>query len=50
MCPPLIASASDVETAVRIFGEAIEAVAAHPSEVAGEAAAAGAMHDGEVAG
>ncbi len=27
MCPPLVASARDVETAIRIFGEAIEAVA-----------------------
>ncbi|HXG27168.1 MAG TPA: aminotransferase class III-fold pyridoxal phosphate-dependent enzyme [Candidatus Binatia bacterium] len=28
MCPPLVASASDVETAVRIFGEAVAAAAA----------------------
>jgi 4-aminobutyrate aminotransferase len=27
MCPPLVASASDVDTAVRIFGEAVAAVA-----------------------
>jgi len=50
LCPPLIASAEDVRTAVRIFGEAVDAVAAHPSEVASQAEAAGAMHDGEVDG
>jgi 4-aminobutyrate aminotransferase len=50
LCPPLIASDSDVETALRIFGEAVEAVATHPSELARQATAAGAMHDGEVAG
>jgi 4-aminobutyrate aminotransferase len=50
LCPPLVASASDVETALRIFREAVEAVAAHPSEHARQAAAAGALHDGEVDG
>jgi 4-aminobutyrate aminotransferase len=50
LCPPLIASESDVETALRIFGEAVEAVATNPSEVARQAAAAGALHDGEVDG
>jgi 4-aminobutyrate aminotransferase len=50
LCPPLIASESDVETAVRIFGEAVAAAAAHPSEIAHEAAAAGGLHDGEVDG
>jgi 4-aminobutyrate aminotransferase len=50
LCPPLIASAEDVRTALRIFGEAVDAVAAHPSEVASQAEAAGAMHDGEVDG
>ncbi len=50
LCPPLVASQTDVDTAVRIFGEAIADVAAHPSELARQAAAAGAMHDGEVAG
>jgi 4-aminobutyrate aminotransferase len=50
LCPPLIASESDVETALRIFGEAVEAVATHPSEIARQAAAAGALHDGEVDG
>jgi 4-aminobutyrate aminotransferase len=50
LCPPLVASASDVDTAVRIFGEAVGAVAANPAGVALEAAAAGGMNDGEVAG
>jgi 4-aminobutyrate aminotransferase len=50
LCPPLIASESDIETAMRIFGAAVEAVATQPSETARQAAAAGAMHDGEVAG
>ena len=51
LCPPLVASAEDVATAVRIFGDAVAAAAARPGEVAREAAAAGAMHlDGEVAG
>jgi 4-aminobutyrate aminotransferase len=50
LCPPLIASAEDIRTAVRIFGEAVDAVGSQPSEIAREAAAAGALHDGEVAG
>jgi 4-aminobutyrate aminotransferase len=50
LCPPLIASEADVETAVRIFGEAVDEVATHPSEITRQASAAGAMHDGEVAG
>ena len=50
LCPPLIASEDDIQTAVRIFGEAVDAVASHPSGVARDAAAAGALHDGEVAG
>ena len=50
MCPPLIASADDIQTAVRIFAEAVEAVVAHPAEAARQAAAAGALHDGEVDG
>ncbi len=50
LCPPLIASASDIETGLRIFGEAVAEVVAHPSENARQAAAAGAMHDGEVDG
>ena len=50
LCPPLIASASEVEIAIRIFGEAVDVVAKHPLEIARQAAAAGAMHDGEVDG
>jgi 4-aminobutyrate aminotransferase len=50
LCPPLVVSVDEVDTAVRIFGEAVEAVALHPKEIARQAAAAGAMHDGEVDG
>jgi 4-aminobutyrate aminotransferase len=50
MCPPLIATADDVATALRIFGEAVEVVATHPSEIARQAKAAAALHDGEVDG
>jgi 4-aminobutyrate aminotransferase len=50
LCPPLVASASDVDTAVRIFGEAVADVVARPVEIARAAAAAGALHDGEVDG
>jgi 4-aminobutyrate aminotransferase len=50
LCPPLVASASEVDTAMRIFAEAVADVARHPSEIARQAAAAGALHDGEVAG
>jgi 4-aminobutyrate aminotransferase len=50
LCPPLVASAADVDTAVRLFGEAVEAVAAQPAEIARQAAAANALHDGEVDG
>ncbi|HEY4227817.1 MAG TPA: aminotransferase class III-fold pyridoxal phosphate-dependent enzyme [Candidatus Limnocylindrales bacterium] len=50
MCPPLVASAAEIETGIRIFGEAVAAVAAQPSEAARQAVAAGALHDGEVDG
>ena len=50
LCPPLVVSAEEVDTAVRIFGEAVEAVATHPSEIARQAAAAGGLHEGEVDG
>ncbi|HUQ44007.1 MAG TPA: aminotransferase class III-fold pyridoxal phosphate-dependent enzyme [Candidatus Limnocylindria bacterium] len=50
MCPPLVASAEDIATGIRIFGEAVAEVAAHPAEVSEQASAAGAMHDGEVDG
>jgi len=50
MCPPLVASASEIETGLRIFGEAVAEVAAHPAEVARQAMAANALHAGEVDG
>jgi 4-aminobutyrate aminotransferase len=50
LCPPLVVSSDEMDTAVRIFGEAVEAVATHPKEIARQAAAAGALHDGEVDG
>jgi len=50
LCPPLIATGDDIQVALRIFAEAVEAVASHPSEIARQAAAAGALHDGEVDG
>jgi 4-aminobutyrate aminotransferase len=50
LCPPLVASAADVDTAVRLFGEAVAVAAADPAGTARHAAAAGAMHDGEVDG
>jgi 4-aminobutyrate aminotransferase len=50
MCPPLIVSADEMATALRIFGEAIAAVAAHPAEIIEDAAEAEALHEGEVAG
>jgi 4-aminobutyrate aminotransferase len=50
MCPPLIVSADEMATGVRIFGEAVAAVVAHPGQVIDDAVQAGAMHDGEVDG
>jgi 4-aminobutyrate aminotransferase len=50
LCPPLVASAGDIESALRIFGEAVQEVGARPADVALEAVAAGAMNEGEVAG
>ncbi len=48
MCTPLIVNADEMANGLRIFGEAIADVAAHPDRVAGEAVAAHALHDGEV--
>jgi 4-aminobutyrate aminotransferase len=48
LCPPLVVSADEVDTAVRIFGEAVDAAVHDPKAMARQAAAAGAMHDGEV--
>jgi 4-aminobutyrate aminotransferase len=50
MCPPLIVSAEEMATGVRIFGEAVAAAVAHPGRVIDDAVQAGAMHDGEVDG
>jgi 4-aminobutyrate aminotransferase len=50
MCPPLIVTADEVVTGVRIFGEAVAAAVAHPGQVIDDAVQAGAMHDGEVDG
>jgi 4-aminobutyrate aminotransferase len=48
ICPPLIATAEEMATGIRIFSDAVAAVAARPSETIAEAREAGAMHDGEV--
>jgi 4-aminobutyrate aminotransferase len=48
MCPPLVVDEAEVTTGIRIFGEAIDAVAMQPETVARHAAAANALHDGEV--
>jgi 4-aminobutyrate aminotransferase len=48
MCPPLIVSADEMATGIRLFGEAVADVAARASGVAREAARAGALHEGEV--
>ena len=50
MAPPLVVSQEEVATAVRIFGEAVADVAAHPRQVAHEAQAAGAMTGLEASG
>jgi 4-aminobutyrate aminotransferase len=50
MCPPLIVTADEMVTGVRIFGEAVAAAVAHPGQVIDDAVQAGAMHDGEVDG
>jgi 4-aminobutyrate aminotransferase len=48
LCPPLIVSAADITTGMRIFRDAVAEVADHRSAVTREAAAANALHDGEV--
>jgi 4-aminobutyrate aminotransferase len=48
VCPPLIVSADEMATGVRIFGEAVAAAVAHPGQVIAAATDAGAMHAGEV--
>ena len=49
LCPPLVISAAEMAAGIRIFGEAIAAVAAHPDTVARHASAAGIdVHEGDV--
>jgi 4-aminobutyrate aminotransferase len=48
LCPPLIVSADEMTTGVRILGDAVAAAVARPAEVIAAASDAGAMHDGEV--
>jgi 4-aminobutyrate aminotransferase len=50
MCPPLIVTADEMTTGIRIFGEAVAAAVAHPRQTIDDAVQAGAMHDGEVDG
>ncbi|MEX2547636.1 MAG: aminotransferase class III-fold pyridoxal phosphate-dependent enzyme [Chloroflexota bacterium] len=50
MSPPLVIDSNDVDTAVRIFGEAVAAVAADPARAYREAEKWGATDDGEVDG
>jgi 4-aminobutyrate aminotransferase len=50
MCPALTVSETEMTTALRIFGEAVSAVAAEPSAVREQAAAAGAMTGVEAGG
>lgn len=48
MCPPLIVTADEMATGLRLFGEAVAEVAGRSGSVAREAALAGALHEGEV--
>ncbi len=50
MCPPLVVSADEMDTAVRLFSEAVAEVAARGPEVLEEAGAAGAVNEVEAAG
>jgi 4-aminobutyrate aminotransferase len=50
LCPPLIVDSNDVETCVRIFGEAVAAVAQDPAAAYREARKWENIDDGEVAG
>jgi 4-aminobutyrate aminotransferase len=49
LAPPLVVSAADVEAALEIFAEAVEAAATEPVEVAREASEAGALNEVEAA-
>jgi 4-aminobutyrate aminotransferase len=46
LCPPLIVSADEMATGLRLFGEAVADVAARPAAVVREAAEAGALNPG----
>ncbi|MEO8208042.1 MAG: aminotransferase class III-fold pyridoxal phosphate-dependent enzyme [Chloroflexota bacterium] len=50
MSPALTVTQDEMDTALRIFGEAVAEVAVRGDALAREAAAAGAMHEGEVGG
>jgi 4-aminobutyrate aminotransferase len=49
MCPPLVVDEAEMATGIRIFGEAVDAVATDPKTVARHATAVGIdLHEGEV--
>jgi 4-aminobutyrate aminotransferase len=49
MCPPLLVDEAEMATGIRIFGEAVDAVARNPQTIARHATAAGVdVHEGEV--
>jgi hypothetical protein len=48
LCPPLVVTADEMAPQLRIFGEAVAAVAEHPDQIMHEAAGAEALHEGEV--
>jgi 4-aminobutyrate aminotransferase len=50
MSPALTVSEDEMRTALRIFGEAVAAVAGHGSDVLADVAEAGALHEVEAAG
>jgi hypothetical protein len=50
MAPALVVSETEMATALRIFGEAVAAVAGHGAEVLAEVTEAGALHEVEAAG
>jgi 4-aminobutyrate aminotransferase len=50
LCPPLTVSPDEMETAIRIFSEAVATVAGHQDQVHAEISAAGALHEVEAAG
>jgi hypothetical protein len=50
MSPALTVSEDEMSTALRIFGEAVGAVADHGREIHEEVAEAGALHEVEAAG